>query len=421
MNSPLFGATLLKTASTEAWEVGGVASGFFKDLDGDAIHPHAVAEAIPGFMAQRGIDGISGGPIRLHHNFWQPLLQRAIALLSLDSQQQMDLVASIALPLGRVTEIRVAPGSGTCHWRGVLSAANPIARTIWQMLRENLVPLGVSVGGKILRTEPGRDRLGQPCNLITKIRLDELSITDNPALRLVAGEGAEEGNGAYIAALAKSLGTSMNSTSSTSVERWLQKALGNAQRQLAPSDDPIKTGMGRGLNAPTSLRPRGSGSIGMDGTQPTTGIGDRQPKGGYPQATSKGPNTDVWGMTVGGVTKALEKCGAMGKAELSSPETIGLLTDSAYGLAGVTEAPPPALINLVRFLQNFSRYAQELPHMSDYQAAGTVDAMGPELLKALSDFKEGITDELSGSPLRPPGSPSVATPHVMFPSQYVQY
>ena len=420
MNSPLFGATLLKTTSTTtAWEVGGVASSFYQDLDGDAIHPSAVAAAIPAFMAQRGIDGLAGGPLRLHHNFWQPLIQRAIALLSLDAQQQMDLVAAIALPLGRVTDIRVDE-QGTCHWRGILSPANPVAKTIWQMLQEGLVPLGVSVGGKILATQPGRDRLGRACNLITKIRLDELSITDNPALRLVNGEAP--GNGAYITALAKSLGATMTLTNSTQVEQWLQKALGgSAQQQLSPGGDPIKTGMGRGLNAPSSLRPRGGGAVKMDGAQPATGIGDRQPKGGYPQATSKGPNTDVWGMTVGELTQALEKCCDMGKAELSSPETLGLLTDASYGLAGGAEAPPDALVNFVRYLQYFSRFAQELPHMNDYQAAGTVAAMGPELRKALSDFKEGITTELSGSPLRPPGSPGVASPVIMFPSQYVQY
>lgn len=410
--------------------MGGVASSFYKDLDGDAIDPEAIRRAIPGFMANRGPDGIVGGPIRLHHGFWDGLLKRAIALLHLDTAAQMDLVASLALPLGRVTDIHVDE-NGVTHWRGVLSQANPMARTVWNMLKEGAVHLGVSVGGKILGTRPGRDRIGQPCTLITDVRLDELSITDNPALRLVAGETGD--NGAYITALSKTLSKSLNMTNysgaaeSDQVERFLAKALGSAsdfspkpaQGMDRGSWQGTKTGMGRGLNAPTTQRSRGNGSIKMDGSQPKTGMGGNQPKAYHPDATAKGPNTDVYGITVAELTRKLEKCCAMDKHALSSPETHAMLTDAAYGLAGVTDNPPPALINLVRYLQYFSRFAQQLPHMDDYQAAGTVAAMGPELYKALGDFREGVTEELKGSPVRPPGSPGVGIPMILFPQQYV--
>lgn len=427
----LFEATLQKTGSVGAWEVGGVASSFYKDLDGDAIAPDAIRDAIPGFMARRGPTGIQGGPIRLHHGFWDSFLKKAIHLLHLDMQQQMDLVAAISLPLGRVTQIWV--DEGTTHWRGILSQSNPIARTIWGMLQEGVVHLGVSVGGKILSTRPGRDCLGQACTLITKVRLDELSITDNPALRLLNRESAE--NGAYIAALSKSLSKSLSlgmnsSTAQKSVGKTLRKrAQGSTYgAHLKPAIGmggsgwtETKTGMGRGLNTPTSQRARGNTTIKMDGTQPKTGLGDKQPRAHRPEAKNPEPKTDVYGLTVGALTQRLEKCCSMTKGALQSPETQQLLTDAAYGLAGITEDPPAALINFVRYLQYFARFAQELPHMDDWQAAGTVEAMGPELYKSLADFKEGITEELKGSPVRPPGSPSIGSPVIMFPQQYVVY
>jgi len=188
--------------ASESWAVGGVASNFFKDLDGDAISPAAIQQAIPGFMANRGPDGIQGGPLRLHHGFWERFLKQAINGLSLPYDEQIRLITAIALPLGRVTEMSV-DADGTTRWRGVLSQANPIARVIWDMLREGMIHLGVSVGGKINAVRPGRDVLGRPCNVITSVRLDELSITDNPANRLIESESPD--NGAYIMALAKSL------------------------------------------------------------------------------------------------------------------------------------------------------------------------------------------------------------------------
>ena len=172
------------TKSIGDWEVGGVASGFLRDLDGEAITPQAVRDAIPDFMASRGADGIQGGPLRLHHDFWTRFLRQAIDALNLPRDVQFELVAAISLPLGRVTQIWVDE-QGTTHWKGILSQANPISGIIWQLLREKLIHLGVSLGGKILQTQAGgRDRLGRPCTLITAIRLDEISITDNPALSL---------------------------------------------------------------------------------------------------------------------------------------------------------------------------------------------------------------------------------------------
>jgi hypothetical protein len=186
--------------------VGGVASNFFRDLDGDAICPDAIQRAIPGFMATRGPDGLKGGPIRLHHGFWERFLKQSISALNIPYDQQVGLLAAIALPLGRVTEMSV-DSDGTTRWRGVLSGANPIARVVWNMLKEGMVHLGVSVGGKINGVRPGRDAIGRTCNLITDVRLDELSITDNPANRLIESETPD--NGAYITALAKSVGNTM--------------------------------------------------------------------------------------------------------------------------------------------------------------------------------------------------------------------
>lgn len=428
MVNNLFGATLQKTAAGNSWTVGGVASGFFRDLDGDAIAPQAVAAAIPDFMANRGPDGLRGGPIRLHHNFWQPLIQRAIALLSLDANEQMDLVASIALPLGRVTEIWV-DADGDCHWRGILSQRHPVARCVWGLLQENAIALGVSVGGKILRTQPGRDRLGRPCNIISAIRLDELSITDNPALRLVGGENPAA-NGAYITALAKSLGASampsLQPKTSTTVETeaWLAKALGSTAKEISSANSTTTTGLGgkRGLSVGgTSQRPRGSKGVKMDSSQSKTGLGETQPKADRRTSSNTGPKTDVWGMTVSELTQKLAKCATLDKSALGDPETIGMLTDSAYGLAGLTPDPPPELINMVRFLQYFCRYAQELPTMDPWQAEGTVPAMGIDLTKALASFKEGMPKDLMGQPLRPPGGVKPTTPFVAFPTQYVQY
>jgi hypothetical protein len=220
-------STLQKAASSDEWLIGGVASSFHKDLDGEAITPQAVKEAIPGFMARRGADGIQGGPIQLHHGFYDRFIKQAVGLLRLPIDEQMALVAAISLPLGRVTKMWVEP-DGTTKWEGVLSQANPIARIIWQMLKENLIHLGVSLGGKIFSTQPGRDSLGQLCTLITKIRIDELSITSNPALRLTN----DEGTGAYITALAKSIRSAMTQP--------LTKADKNSAITLIPRQQSLK-------------------------------------------------------------------------------------------------------------------------------------------------------------------------------------
>lgn len=665
--------------------MGGVASNFFRDLDGDAIAPDAIARAIPAFMANRGPDGLKGGPLRLHHGFWERFLKQSINSLNIPYADQMGMLAAIALPLGRVTEMTVEP-DGTTRWRGLLSQANPIAKVIWEMLKEGLVHLGVSVGGKINATRPGRDALGRPCTVICDVRLDELSITDNPANRLIESEAAD--NGAYIMALAKSLQTTV---SPSPVDRFLEQVLGDdlakaarqklqegatkqvngvtyvlnkkrrwsraeprgkrssqhwgntlndgggapaakparkprakaAPQQLSlipdgtpaakkgkprqgkawgatpqpkapaavggaamgastlrpkqkaplpkpsalgdddifekpkakgkdkkkadpslkelfdqadaigskyqdktdpvdldaarkakeivdgagmgkaknkakgvadlsakrdqkakgepkpkrsrkakveggdmPLDTPKKTrskrlkktgttmaninqflhkalggspggeinsgswrdtaipSMGRGLGANSTNKPTGTKQVRLDASSSDTaarGIGGKQPKAQRTYSSGGMPPTDVWGMTVGQLTRELSKCCGMTKDAWGSPETSGFLTDAAHGLVGLTESPHPELINFVRFLQYLNQFAQQIPHMDDYQAAGTVAAMNTDLTKALGDFTETLPAELKGRPLRPPGSPGVRGIDIQFPSQYIVY
>ena len=757
-------------------------------------------------MANRGPDGLKGGPLRLHHGFWERFLKQSINSLNIPYADQMGMLAAIALPLGRVTEMTVEP-DGTTRWRGLLSQANPIAKVIWEMLKEGLVHLGVSVGGKINATRPGRDALGRPCTVICDVRLDELSITDNPANRLIESEAAD--NGAYIMALAKSLQTTV---SPSPVDRFLEQMLdddlakaarqrmqegatrmkngrqevlknsrwrpagsgnsgqgttptakpatkparkprakaapqqlslipdgtpsrvkpkarkgkqwGATQQPQAPAavggaamgastlrpkkkaplpqptpvgnddifakpkakakpkrsrkakaeggddlggfipeghlqpkgkerervkafanktfttdkDDTVKvvgwvpggdpatgkgannglftvqmdrndghsykthfstesleryvssgfwkedsgskaesgdmplkvnkqptqktkkestppphspefkqqghslsrddiqyyahdpktnrhhvviagerysyempqagevknfrhvdgdgkivarnyktfrnklgivpgspvadalttklntgkplkkTGttmakvnqflhkalggspggeinsgswrdtaipsMGRGLGANSTNKPTGTKPVRLDASSSDTaarGIGGKQPKAHRPYSSGGMPPTDVWGMTVGQLTRELSKCCGMTKDAWGSPETSGFLTDAAHGLVGLTESPHPELINFVRFLQYLNQFAQQIPHMDDYQAAGTVAAMNTDLTKALGDFTETLPAELKGRPLRPPGSPGVRGIDIQFPSQYIVY
>lgn len=717
--------------------MGGVASNFFRDLDGDAIAPEAIARAIPAFMANRGPDGLKGGPLRLHHGFWERFLKQSINSLNIPYADQMGMLAAIALPLGRVTEMVVEP-DGTTRWRGLLSQANPIAKVIWEMLKEGLVHLGVSVGGKINATRPGRDALGRPCTVICDVRLDELSITDNPANRLIESEAAD--NGAYIMALAKSLQTTvspspvdrfleqvlddnlskaarqklqegatkqvngvtyvlnkkrrwtraeprgkrssqhwgntlndsgapaanpaakparkprakaapqqlslipdgtpsrvkpkakkgkqwgatqqpqapaavggaamgatnlrpkkktplpkptpvgdddifakpkakakakpkrsrkakneggdmpsgsstLNSTiekaydlverlekpalngafdgkfgtghgsfgnmsyeeerlwswldgvkgkaidrflrgqdketsleqfekdikddlaifermaqsldaksSSTNggdmppqakggdlvmdehypdlkkslipyipkttmakVNRFLHKALGGSPGGEINSGswrDTAIPSMGRGLGANSTNKPTGTKPVRLDASSSDTaarGIGGKQPKAQRTYSSGGMPPTDVWGMTVGQLTRELSKCCGMTKDAWGSPETSGFLTNAAHGLVGLTESPHPELINFVRFLQYLNQFAQQIPHMDDYQAAGTVAAMNTDLTKALGDFTETLPADLKGRALRPPGSPGVRGIDIQFPSQYIVY
>ena len=396
--------------------VGGVASNFFRDLDGDAIDPQAIQRAIPGFMAGRGPDGLQGGPIRLHHGFWERFLQRAINALSLPYDEQVKLLGAIALPLGRVTEISV-DSDGTTRWRGVLSAANPIAQTVYSMLKEGLVSLGVSVGGKINAVRPGRDAIGRQCQLITDVRLDELSITDNPANRLIESEAPD--NGAYISALAKSLGVSRRNTMTSN---FLAKALGATTREFGSGSwrDTSIPAMGKRMDS-SSSRPKGAKKVQMDHTQPTTGMGGKQPKAQRTYSSGGMPPTDVFGITITQLTRDLAKCAAMGVDGWSAPETVTYLTDSARAIAGMTEHPTAEMANFVRFLQTLTRFAQELPFMSDYQAAGTVKAMGDDLTKSLHEFVEKMPEELKGKPMRPPGSPGVVGIDIQFPRQYITY
>ena len=387
-------------ANTNGWKVGGVASSFHRDLDGEAITPDAIAAAIPGFMAARGADGIIGGPMRLHHDFWTGFLRDAIASLRLPIADQMELISAISLPIGRVTKIWV-DGAGKTHWEGFLSPANPVARVIWGLLREGAIHLGVSLGGKIYETRSGgRDRLNRPCTLITKIRIDELSVTDNPALRLTEGEDT----GAYIQALAKSVQKTYRNTmkqqstlrpkqvasrSSSKVERFLRKAIAHE------GDNVIGLNINHDLGAPKSQLPKGKAAIQMDAAPLTTGIAGKAEKANKKNGTGQEPPTDVWGMTIEQFTRALGKCAQNGDrydmekgAMLGSEEMVKSIYDGALGITHAIPDPTPEVINFVAFLRKLANFAEGLMGADDWTQANVGVAMQNDLYKALEDFQE---------------------------------
>jgi hypothetical protein len=353
-------------------------------------------------MAVRGADGVSGGPIRLHHDYWQPFLQRIITTLNLSDEMQMSLVAAIALPIGRVTEMTV-DDEGKTHWAGFLSPANPIAKIVWEMLREGFIHLGVSLGGRIMQVvDGGRDTIGKPCRLITQIRIDELSVTDNPALRITDGSDS----GAYIMALAKSIlggrtplrpkpksATSIN----TNTQRFLSKALGDKggafslSKSMKVDKSEVKTGAGKD-------------TISYDVAPP--------------KPTGKGPPTDVWGISVGAFADGLAKCAEMTKSE-EWVNALPMMRDGSQGLLALADNPPPELLNLARLLQVISQHTMALPYLSKQAAAETMQMMGSDLQKMAADFSKAIPGELKGKPLRPPGSKSIAALEIQFPQQYL--
>jgi hypothetical protein len=210
------------------------------------------------------------------------------------------------------------------------------------------------------------------------------------------------------------------------VEQFLSKALGNPGQEFGSGSwrDTGIPEMGRGLQAKPTSRPMGTQKVKLDNSDSETagrGLGGKQPKAHRPYSGGGMPPTDVWGMTVSQLTQELAKCAHMGKEAWGSPETVGFLTDSAHAIAGLTDSPHPELINFVRFLQHLGQFAQQMPHMDDYQAAGTVTAMNTDLTKALDEFVESLPSDLKGKPLRPPGSPGVVGPDIQFPAQYVVY
>lgn len=416
---------MAKAAHSTAWKVGGVASSFHRDLDGEAIVPAAVRDAIPDFMAVRGADGVSGGPIRLHHDYWQPFLQRIITTLRLSDALQMELVAAIALPIGRVTEMYVDE-DGTTHWSGFLSPANPIAKIVWQMLKEGFIHLGVSLGGRILRVaDGGRDTIGKPCRLITQIRIDELSVTDNPALRITDGSDT----GAYIMALAKSVFGSgprlrpkaISHPSNNTAQRFLSQAFGDkgGAVSLSKSGEVKMPNMSREL-FPADKKTGHSGSLKVDKSEVKTGMGkdtisyDIPP----PKGKGKGPPTDVWGISVGAFADGLAKCGEMTKSE-EWVDALPMMREGSQGLLALTDTPPPELLNLARLLGLISQHTMALPYLSKQAADATMQAMGSDLQKMASEFSKAIPDELKGKPLRPPGSKSIAALDISFPQQYL--
>ena len=387
MRSFEFPSTLRKAADTAGrWVVGGVASSFHQDLDGEAITPDAVARAIPDFMAPRGQLGLQGGEIRLHHGFWHNLLRDAVDMLLLPGQDKKDLIAAISLPLGRVTKIWV-DADGTTQWKGILSQVNPIARIVWQMLQEGLVSLGVSLGGKILETRPGVDATGKPCTLITSIRLDELSITSNPALRLPKGEST----GAYIMALAKSARTALRNDTTMKVEKFLKAAIAGID------DSGYRTGLERDIGEPKTAKARGaSSSVKMDASTVTTGMGGKPEKTPRPTGATE-VQADVWGITAKQfarqLSKACKDCGP-DKAVWGAEDMAKALTKGAYGLTTLTAEPPPALVNFVKFLQYLQRFCLALPNMDAWNADETVKAMVSDLEVAIANFQSQMPAEL---------------------------
>jgi hypothetical protein len=209
------------------------------------------------------------------------------------------------------------------------------------------------------------------------------------------------------------------------IDNFLRKALGNPGREFGSGSwrDTGIPAMGRKVDA-KSPQPKGGKKVQMDESASAhagKGIGGKQPKAHRPYSSGGMPPTDVFGITITQLTRNLAKACYMDKDAWGSPETVSFLTDSARAIAGMTDTPTDPMVNFVRFLQYCTRFAQELPFMNDYQAAGTVKAMNADLTKALDEFVEKMPEELKGKPLRPAGSPGVVGIDVQFPQQYVIY
>lgn len=439
-------ATLEKSGNTR-YKVGGIASSFHRDLDGEAITPDAVNDAIPGFMASRGVDGIRGGPIRLNHGFSDQFIRNAIDVLNLPREEQLKLIAAVQLPLGRVTAMWV-DDSGTTHWEGFLSEQNPVAKVIWDMLQEKLIHLGVSLGGKIYQIkEGGRDALGRLCRLITRIRLDELSITDNPALRLIN----DEAPGAYITALAKSIRSALTAqggqqqVKGNGLKRRLRVATQDEIRRLAKTSMaesmgiPMAAGLGSQSNmvaipsgitraiahTGSTTKPKGRRKV---ATSPTikTGVGGDGSEVA-PMARPRSGSTipsGVWGLSVGKIATSLYKCGAtMDKKMVMSPNFQKFLQQGAEGLGSVVSeaADPEPLLGLIRLLRYISMYSGGVPNMDDYQANGTIEAMGEELTKAIESFVDAVPKSMLKQTVRPPGATGTSVLDVVYTDQYRSY
>jgi hypothetical protein len=209
------------------------------------------------------------------------------------------------------------------------------------------------------------------------------------------------------------------------IDNFLRKALGNPGREFGSGSwrDTGIPAMGRKVDA-KSPQPKGGKKVQMDESASAhagKGIGGKQPKAHRLYSSGGMPPTDVFGITITQLTRNLAKACYMDKDAWGSPETVSFLTDSARAIAGMTDTPTDPMVNFVRFLQYCTRFAQELPFMNDYQAAGTVKAMNADLTKALDEFVEKMPEELKGKPLRPAGSPGVVGIDVQFPQQYVIY
>lgn len=176
----LWGA-LFKAAGVGDGErrIAGTVSGEFQDVEGDIMAPSAVREAIPLFMAPRGQGEVAGGPVRWYH--------------------EDKLYDKRALPIGRVTRLWV-DNDGFTHFEAVLAKANPRSAVLWKLIQEGVVAIGASLGGSILEYQTRwNPQNHQFYRNITKIRIDELSLTDNPAFR--TAEQLPDGSyGSYVMA-----------------------------------------------------------------------------------------------------------------------------------------------------------------------------------------------------------------------------
>jgi hypothetical protein len=256
-----------------------------------------------------------------------------------------------------------------------------------------------------------------------------LTVNSHSAMDVSAGALEQLGLGSKTAPTGRKRSSAFTKSSTPSlpmtIDNFLRKALGNPGREFGSGAwrDTGIPAMGRKVDA-KSPQPKGGKEVQMDesgSAHAGKGIGGKQPKAHRPYSSGGMPPTDVFGITITQLTRNLAKACYMDKDAWGSPETVSFLTDSARAIAGMTDTPTDPMVNFVRFLQYCTRFAQELPFMNDYQAAGTVKAMNADLTKALDEFVEKMPEELKGKPLRPAGSPGVVGIDVQFPQQYVIY
>jgi len=161
-----------------------------------------------------------------------------------------------------------------------------------------------------------------------------------------------------------------------------------------------------------------------DRSQGQTGsLGNIAPKmkpSKHGQTRGKKIQTDVWGLTVGQLTKELKTWSNMPMQKMaSSPELLEGLGNAAFGLSNITIHPPPELCNMLRMLGCFSQFCKALGHMQPMRAEPAYKAMTSDFRKMLVEFEERLPDGLKELPIRPPGNgQSVDRMRIPFPQQY---